>query len=200
MKPARVASRRPAAALASVLILLSLGGCGRSDDGGPEGRPTGGPTTTADGLTAPGTSLRVGDSATVPRTDGTGTIRLTVTSIVEGTSRDLEGERVADADEKTPFFVNYEMTVVSGNAYGMDMRHYLSAWADDEAVGFLIPSGPYPTCQEVNFPLNATAGTAISSCRTYVTDKGAPPVDSVRFDNEDGYQSYEDTAVEWRRE
>ncbi|WP_133059014.1 MULTISPECIES: hypothetical protein [unclassified Nocardioides] len=187
-----VARRRPAA-LASVLLLVTLTtACGSDDGDGPTGEPT-----TADGLTTPGTRFHVGDSATVPRSDGTGTIELTVTGIVEGTSQDLAGVGLADAAERTPYYVTYEMTVVSGDAYGMDMRHYLSAWSGVEQVGELVSFTCFPPCQEVNFPVDVAAGESVSSCRTYVTENGAAPVDRVQFDNDDTYEGGDGTAVDW---
>lgn len=194
MSSAPVARRRQAAALASVLALLTLAGCGDSEAGSPSAEPT----LTKEGLTVPGTHLHVGDSATVPRTDGNGVIRLTVTSIDEGRSRDLEDTGLAGAADKTPYYVSYEMTVVSGQGYGMDMRHYLSAWSGDQQVGELVLFKRFPPCQEVNFPVDARAGTSVSSCKAYVTDRGAAPVDLVEFDNDDAYEGGDGTAVEWR--
>jgi hypothetical protein len=186
------ARRRYGAALAAVLVLLTVAGCGEDSED-----PTDTPTRTEDGLTVGGTTLHVGDTATVPRTNGTGTIELTVTDIVEGSSQDLATTGLKDADQKTPYYVSYEMKVVSGDVYGMTMRHYLSAWADGQQVGELVPFDRFPTCQEVNFPVDTALGTTISSCLPYVTDKGAPPVDTVRFDNDDTYEIGDGTAVGW---
>ena len=175
-----------------MLVLLSVAGCGEDSES-----PTTGPTVTKEGLTVPGTTLSLGDTATVPRTNGKGTIRLTVTDIVRGSSQDLATIGLQDADEKTPYYVHYQMTVVSGDVYGMAMRHYLSAWADDQLVGELTLFDRFPICQEVNFPVDAAPGTTISSCRPYVTDEGAPPVDTVRFGNDDSYKNGGNTAVAW---
>ena len=49
----------------------------------------------------------------------------------------------------------------------------------------------------MNFPVDAAPGTTISSCLPYATDEGAPPVDRVRFDNDDTYENGEGTAVGW---
>ncbi|MCW2794024.1 MAG: hypothetical protein JWO76_3122 [Nocardioides sp.] len=122
-----------------------------------------------------------------------------MTSIVQGRSQDLKDTGLADADEKTSYYVNYEMTVVSGDAYGMDMSHYLSAWAGDKQVGELVLSKRFPPCQEVNFPINVAVGASISSCKAYVTPSGAAPVDLVQFDNDDTYEGGDGTAVQWRQ-
>lgn len=188
-------ARRYAAAIAIPFALLSLSGCGERD---ARGVTTDDPTPAQDGLTPPGTTLQVGDNATVPRTDGTGVIELTITDVTQGESSDLRRIGYNAADQETPFYVKYEMRLVSGEGQGINMRHYLSAWAADSPVGDLIVSQPFATCQEVNFPADASAGTTINSCRTYLVDQGAPPVDTVRFDNEDAYLNGKDTQVEWK--
>jgi len=193
VSPDAGAWRRYVAGLATALMVLVVAGCG--DD---SGSPTDEPTLTKDGLTVPGTTLSVGDTATVSRTNGTGTIELTVTEIVQGTSEDLADTGLEDFEKKTPYYVSFEMKVVSGDVYGMTMRHYLTAWAGDEQVSELVPFERFPLCQEVNFPMDAAVESTISSCLPFATDKGAAAVDEVVFDNDDTYELADDTAVTWK--
>jgi hypothetical protein len=77
----------------SAVAILMLGGllagCIGGGDDAPEAEPT---TTAADGLTAPGTDLRVDDAAVVDFAAGKGReskIRLTVTRVQDGSVKDL---------------------------------------------------------------------------------------------------------------
>ena len=59
-------------------------------------------------LTAPGTELKVGDTATIPQGDEGGTVTVTVSKITEGSFADLS--HLEDADEYkdyTPVYVEY---------------------------------------------------------------------------------------------
>lgn len=194
-RPLRV--RRIAAALAVPLALVALTSCG---DDAPADDPTteSGSAAAGDDLTAPGTELELGDTAIVPRTDGTGVLELTVTGIAEGDPADLEATGLEDWAEQTPYYVSYEMRLISGESDGIVIRDYLSAWADDAQVGDLVAFDGFAPCQEQGFPVGASPGTIVSSCRTYLVDAGGAPVDTVRFDNDDAYENGEGTQVVWR--
>lgn len=171
----------PRRVVLAIVALLALAGCTGSD---PGDGPDVGPSATADGLTPSGSTLELGDTATVTRTDGTAVFELTVTEIEKGTAADLRSVGYDRADQDTPYFVRYELRLVSGDVQGVTMRHYLSAWAGDRPAAALVLSERFPRCQERNFPAGASAGASIASCRPYLTDNGAAPVDSVHFAND----------------
>lgn len=188
-------NRRYAAIGVAVLALFGLAGCGDGENPTDDGTsPT---QTTESGLTRPGSTLDLGETATVPRTDSTGVIELTITSIERGDSSDLRRIGYDNADQDTPYYVHFTMRLISGESQGITMRHHLSAWAGDTPASELVLSEPFSRCQERNFPLNAGAGTTVTSCRPYLTDKGALPVDTVRFDNDDAYDSFAGNSIDW---
>ena len=74
-----------------------------------DGGTTGGEGSTS--LTSPGTTLKVGDQATIPQGDEGGTVQVTVSKITEGSFADLANLKDADDyKDYTPVYVEYTIT------------------------------------------------------------------------------------------
>lgn len=189
----RALHQRFATAVLTVSVaLVALSACGEEE------RSTR-PAHTKDGLTVPGARLHVGQTATVERTDGTAVFDLTITQIERGDPADLRAIGYKNADHDTPYYVRYTMRVVAGNAAGVGMKDYLSAWANGAEVAKLVTFKPFPTCREQDFGRNSTVSTTITSCKTYLVDPGAPPVDTVRFINNNQYGNGDGTDIQWKQ-
>lgn len=183
-------SRWTSAILVALMAVGVLSGCGHDDPA---------PTHTKDGLTVPGTHLRVGQTATVERTDGTAVFDLTITKIERGNLADLHRADYKNADHDTPYYVRATVKVVSGDASGVAMHDYLSAWVEHREISRLITFRPYPPCLERGFPLHSTSGSTIKTCLPYLVDPGSAPIDTVRFINNDKYGNGDGTDIQWKQ-
>lgn len=149
-----------------------------------------------DGLTAPGSVLAVGDTARVT-TDVGATVDLTVTAIRQGATSDL-ASRVKDGDQLTPSYVDVSMTLVEGDPRGGSISSDLTAYVDGDWAGYVPLTEPFARCQERAWPVDATPGTDVTSCLTFMAEKGSTPVDSVRFTNDGDYSEGVDGQVTWQ--
>lgn len=181
------ALRRLAAVLTVSVAVLAVAGCGDEKTDEP---------TTAGGLTRPGSSLALGETATVPRTSGDGVVEMTVTEISRGAPSDI-AEVLEDADGRVPYYVRFDLEVVSGDLQGFDVYDYVTAWTDDEPVPPLVVGGGLPGCVTDYWAPHPETGATMSACIVVVAEEGAPPVDAVRFANDGDYSLSEDRYVEW---
>jgi len=184
---------------ALVALGLVAAACGPDSSGG-SGDGVADPTTAKGKLTAPGTVMDVGETARVSLTSGA-VIDLTITDIERGTSAELAADGYRNAESETPYYVRYEMTLISGDPEENTMYDYLLGWSDGLAVGSLIAQ-KYPPCQEVTLPPRDVApGTSVTSCRAFLTDKGAPTVDRVSFKSDADDGPYYETSdnVSWKK-
>ncbi|CAN5374604.1 hypothetical protein BH11ACT8_BH11ACT8_32050 [soil metagenome] len=188
-----------------VVACALLAGCGDStgtDSTGTDDPTSGAPSVA--GLTPPGTSLTLGDTATVSvvrgqegdpdlgADGGKGVIDLTVTDIEEGDPADLGGL------DGTPYYVRMKATAVSGDVYGFFVEALVGAWAGEEQVAPIATPLTVGTCTRAYFDLNAAPGTAIDTCATFVVDPGAAPIDRVGFEDDVDYRFEDGTDVEWQ--
>lgn len=172
----------PAVALCAVLA-----GCGDSEaNGGP-----GSPEPDGDGLTSPGQSLDLGETATVPLREGKGVIELTVTGIEQGDPgvlRSLKG---------TPYYVRLRATAVSGDPYQFFVETYAGAWAGDTRVAPIASPLAVGPCERSYFRYGAVPGDDLDTCLTFVVPPGGDAIDRVAFENGEDYRIDGDTSVEW---
>ena len=172
--------------LAAGLLALTATACG-NDDAPPDDVGTGQPGTS--GLTAPGTTLEVGESATVPLQDDAGVVDLTVTSIDRGITdpKKLNG---------TAYYVRLDAKVVSGDGYQFFAEQYLTAWSGDERVMPLASPASVGDCTRAYFEADPPVGATIQPCLTFVVPEDGAPVDRVGFYSDD-YTIDDDTLVVW---
>ncbi|MCD4536310.1 hypothetical protein LRP67_19640 [Nocardioides sp. cx-169] len=188
--------RRQVATLISLLALSGLVACG---DNEPGDGPAAGGSPSADGLTTPGSALRVGETATVTR-DGAGEVlEVTITRIDEGSSSDLAGLGRPASARQTPFFVHYELRHVSGDSPYLPIHHFLSAWAGDTQLDGLAIFEPFPLCQEETFRADVAAGTTVEGCATYLSGKGEAPLDRLQLSYGDDYDAFDGHQITWER-
>lgn len=187
-RPVRLRRLGLAAALSLALSLTAA--CGDEDDpsGGGKGK---------DGLTAPGSILELGETATVPRTNGDGVVDMTVTEISRGEPSDI-AEILKDAEGRVPYYVRFDLEVVSGDLQGFDIYDYVTAWSGEDQVQPLVYGGRLPGCHTEYWDPNPTVGATMEACMTVVAEKGDPAVDAVRFATDDAEYSLADGGyVEW---
>jgi hypothetical protein len=175
--------RLPARLLAlTVVLTLALAGC--SDDSeSPDGDGTGSPTATAEAepylpvpdgveLTAQGSTLAVGDTATVayePRQDLVGAMEIKVTSL-EKASFDLfvGWDLTKEIRSTAPYFVRARVTNVGdADLGGRPVPLYA---VDDE--NRLIESSPFrgefKPCEGASFPKKFVNGDTHQACMVYL--------------------------------
>lgn len=179
--------------VAAAAVVVALAGCG-DDDPGDEPTST---ASTSEGLTSPGARLDLGETARVDRTSGDGVFDLTIEAIEKGNAGDLAGV-YEKAEPVTPYYVRYDIELVSGSGDGILMTDYLSAWAAGAQVAELVVPRPFAPCQVADFPKDAPPGLDVESCRIYLVADGAAPVDSIRFANDDDYGNGDGSHLEWR--
>lgn len=181
----RLGGRTRVGALSIVVALVVLTGCGDTD---PEKTKT----TSAGGLTAPGSSLEMGQTATLPLENKSDVIELAVTGIEQGDPSALKGL------EGTPYYVRLEATAVAGDAYQFFVDTYVGAWARETRVpGIATPLKTGP-CERTYFAYNVQPGVTLKTCLTFVVEPGGAAIDRVAFENGEGYEFDNDTAVAWR--
>lgn len=174
----------------TLLAALSLAACGDDTAEPDPGRES----STAD-LTQPGSTLAVGDTATITR-DGAGEVlKVTVDEVEEGTSADLADLDRPAADE-TPYFVRYELEHVSGDSPYLLVSQFLSGWSGDTQLTLVDPTTPVAGCAQKTFEQDAPVGTTVSGCATYVTT-GDETLDRVQLSYGDDYDVADGHEVSW---
>ncbi len=133
------------------------------------------------------------------RADGAGTMRLTVTGIEAGDPAQLAATGYEDAEGRVPYYVRFTVEHVDGRSpNSVTALEYLSVWAGGTPLDHLSIFEPFASCQEVLFPVDAAPGAIIESCATYTAEQGAPPPDTVMFDNDDTYESADAGQITWQ--
>lgn len=163
----------------AALAVLMLGATARQGDE----KATPPPPTTEAGLTTPGSTLQVGETARVPVRDSV--IDLTITEIEEGSPDEALALGYSDAFDKTDrfYYVRYTLQLVSGDGIGIEPLDFLSGWSGNAALGELVVPGSYPPCERRPLPVDPPIGSSVDGCRTYVAGSQDPPPATVRFDD-----------------
>lgn len=139
------------------------------------------PATPAGALTAPGTTLKVGQPATVQfdTTLNNGNngpsykLGLTIESITLGKMSDFNGISLTGVPKgDVPTYVKLRMTNLSGKSMStsdQDPADSVQAIdANGDADGNLIISGDFPPCPDADTPNPFTAGQSFTTCETYM--------------------------------
>lgn len=150
--------------------------------------------------TAPGTTLKVGDTATLPMENGTktGVVRVTVTGVDEGTQAELKSLNIKeDVSGMTPYYVKVSAEIVSGDMAGLEPTTDLDAYAGAQGLGQVIEFGEFKPCNGETFEYDAKPGATVESCSIQLAPKGASPdrVEYTEFDTP--YDSTDGKPVTW---
>ncbi|WP_409495386.1 hypothetical protein [Amycolatopsis sp. cmx-11-12] len=183
MKPARVALLAIGCAAA-----LGLSACGEKEAGA---------TVRADGTTAPGSELKVGDRAVVPfkyGNDKTGTIAITVKSIELGTKEDLAkfGEKAAGV---VPVYVRMVIENVGGTDLADTSVSVRAVDAGGKGTKVILANGTAACKGEPAAENFTTAGATYETCETEGVKDGGE-VGGVTFSEGDGYK---DDPILWKK-
>ncbi|WP_081192056.1 hypothetical protein [Saccharomonospora piscinae] len=150
----------------------------------------------SDEVTAPGTELQVGDTATVPYTYGTdqeGTVAITVTAIEQGESADLAefGDR---ANGLVPYFVKFTVENVEGTDLSYSSVSLGAVTADGRGTGVVISGDVEGKCESESADGDFTsAGATYESCTLQAAQEGVE-IAGAEFDEGDDYM---DEPVVW---
>jgi hypothetical protein len=153
---------------------------------------------------APGTSLKTGQSATVPFAttlksgkDGPAyKLSVQVQSMTKGTLADFNGIQL-DATEKasTPYYVKAKITnlgpgkiATSDNDPGIQIEGVDKTGQTQQSVTFF---GDFPKCDETSPPNSMGVGSSIETCLTFLVPGGITKVAYT------GTESYIDKPVTW---
>jgi len=177
------AMRLPARLLALTVVLsLALAGC--SDDGdSPEADGTQSPTETAEvepylpvpegvELTAQGSSLAVGDTATVayePRQDFVGAMEITVTSLEKATFDLFVGWDITPEIRKSaPYFVRARVTNVGDTNLGGRPVPLYVVDGENRLIESSLFTGSFKPCEGASFPKKFNNGDTVKACMVYL--------------------------------
>ncbi len=153
-------------------------------------------------LTAPGTELKVGDTATIPQGDEGGTVSVTVSKITEGTFSDLA--HLKDADEYkdyTPVYVEYTITGTANSSsleYSM-LDGFRPVLTDGRRAGSLVIVGTqsFDKCDANSFPKGFGEGDTVTDCDIAMLASGQE-LGGAEFAPYDGEYS-DDGKVVWKQ-
>jgi len=180
---------KPLAAI-TVAAALALAGCGSSGSSSTTGSPTSsasstpvttGSSATAVGqLTPAGTTLKIGQPATIAHTDASkpnlkSTVEILPLSLEKGSAADLRGIQLDPSQQgSTPYFVRIQVrnlgtgdlskSYVGSSVEGIDDRKQTQS-----SVTFI---GDFPRCNETQAPAGFTHGKAFTTCETFLIPAG----------------------------
>ncbi|WP_230422771.1 hypothetical protein [Prauserella cavernicola] len=154
--------------------------------------------TASGDITAPGTELKIGETATVPfeyGTDKSGTIAVTVTAIEQGEEADLAqfGER---AKGLVPYFVKYTVENVDGSDLAYSNLSLRAVTAEGRSTGVVITGGVEGKCESETADQDfTTAGASYETCRLQAGQAGVE-VAGAEFSEGDDYS---DDPIVWTK-
>lgn len=182
----------------AVALLLALTACGGDDD--PDGTGSEGPSGTAEAepylpvpdgveLTAQGSELEVGDTATVAyelSQDKVGAVEITVTSLEKATFDLFVGWELTKEIRKTaPYFVRAKVTNVGDTDLGARPVPLYAVDGENRLIESSLFTGTFKPCESASFPKKFRAGDTIKACMVYlVPGKGDLAAASFRPDQE----------------
>jgi hypothetical protein len=206
--------------LAAASLILAVAGCGGSSSSSSSPASAGAGTTSAaaaagtstaaagastssGGITKPGTTLTVGQTATVPFKSPASTsngpppyeLQVTVESIAKASFSDFKGIQL-DATEKagTPYYVRFKVTNVGGGDIGTNAEAAISGidktGQEAQSVTFI---GTFPPCNDTDQPKPFTHGKTWSTCQVYLVPGGITAADYSGF-----VDSYISSPVKWK--
>ncbi|MER7113241.1 hypothetical protein ABT332_01985 [Saccharomonospora azurea] len=194
-------------------VTVGLSACSSSDEGtaraGVENETTAASTSAGDAssappdssaseqeITPPGTTLKVGETATVPYRYGEseGTIAITVTDIVKGEKGDL-ADFGDGAEGLVPFFVKYTVENVGGTDLAYSSLNLQAVASDGDYTGVFVTGDVEGKCVTASADADfSTAGAFYESCSVQAAHPGRE-VAGAAFDRDD----YSDDPVVWMK-
>jgi hypothetical protein len=180
--------------LSAVSLLLAVAGCGSSSSHSSSSASSGagtastaaagtsssaaGAATSSGAITQPGTTLKLGDTATVPFKSPASTsngpppykLQVTVQSITKASISDFKGIQL-DATEKagTPYYVRFKVMNVGDGDIGTYAEGAISGVDNTgqqaQSVTFI---GTFPPCNDADQPKPFTRGKTWSTCQVYL--------------------------------
>lgn len=167
VSPERGSTRRwaPLRSIAALTLMVLLAACD-SDGAGPDDAAISkGPATTASG-----TTLKVGDPATIEYSVGSpGTAVITVTAFARGTINELKNFKL-DAAERamTPWYIKYTVRndgPSDPRGLGIDISTGVTAVdSDGESLREILLLGSFPPCEKTLSSGTLPAGTTTQTC------------------------------------
>ncbi|MFD8701200.1 hypothetical protein ACFV1W_01075 [Kitasatospora sp. NPDC059648] len=135
---------------------------------GSAAAPTGGAPAQAGPTAAPGTTLKIGDAATVPFTSGStkGTVTLAVTSIDKGDPADLAPLKLGDkVTGMVPYYVRFKVTNTGSTDLSFaSLTQVKGTLPDGSEASEVMLIGTFDKCPHPSFPKGFTNGQSITSC------------------------------------
>jgi len=179
------AMRLPVRSLAlTVALTLALAGCSDGEET-PDPEASGSPTETAESeaeaylpvpdgveLTAQGSTLAVGDTATVayePRQDRVGAMEIKVTSL-ERASFDLfvGWELTKKIRSTAPYFVRAKVTNVGDTELGGRPVPLYVVDGENRLIESSLFTGSFKPCEGASFPKKFKNGDSLEACMVYL--------------------------------
>ena len=196
MRPSLGSTRLTRLAAPAVALLLALTACGGDDpDNGPdvpsetvEAEPY---LPVPDGveLTAQGSDLAVGDTATVAyelSQDKIGAVEITVTSLEKANFDLFVGWELTKEIRKTaPYFVRAKVTNVGDSDLGGSPVPLYAVDGENRLIESSLFTGTFKPCENASFPKKFKAGDTLKACMVYlVPGQGDLAAASFRPDQE----------------
>lgn len=147
-------------------------------------------------LTEPGSTLSIGDTATVPYdyAGEEGVIEVTVVSIEEGSPEDL-ADVDGDVEGLTAYYVTYEITGVENaeNLGGMSLSLDGLDADDNPGTGIISFTGGVDGCESESAESDWD-GSTWQDCALIAS---AEPIEKAIFAEGDDYSWYDDNQITW---
>lgn len=156
-------------------------------------------------LTNPGTTLAIGDPASVPVAigdDGAGTVQITVSDIEMGETQDLLEAEVEDGADYTPYYIQAEVKIraeAGDGLGGLSVNTNLDGLIGTTTAGRLVTFGDFGPCASKSAGPGAKVGDTFETCVVALAPTG-DAVDGVQFSAYDSaYDTFDGKPVIWRR-
>ena len=197
VSPERGLTRRwaPLRSIAALTLMVLLAACESDSDGPGDAASPKGPATTA-----PGTTLKVGESATIEYSVGDpGTAVITVTAFAQGNISELKNFKL-DAAERamTPWYIKYTVRndgPSDPRGLGIDISTGVTAVdSDGESLRETLLLGSFPPCEKTLSSGTFPAGTTKQTCDLVMVAAGKT-VKEARYSKATG--PYAQAPITW---
>ncbi|MEU4120154.1 hypothetical protein AB0F71_37335 [Kitasatospora sp. NPDC028055] len=166
--PATQAPAAPTAAPTTPAASASAAAPTGAATGGTTGGTTGGAPAQAGPTAAPGTTVKIGDAATIPFSSGStkGTVSLAVTSIDKGDPADLTPLKLGDkAAGMVPYYIRFKVTNTGSTDLSFSsLTQVKGTLPDGSEAAEVMLIGSFDKCPHPSFPKGFTNGQSITSC------------------------------------
>ncbi|MFI9362575.1 hypothetical protein ACIG5E_16205 [Kitasatospora sp. NPDC053057] len=166
--PATQAPATPSAAPTTPAASASAAAPTGDATGAAPGGSTGGAPAQAGPTAAPGTTLKIGDAATIPFVSGStkGTVSLAVTSIDKGDPADLASLKLGDkVTGMVPYYVRFKVTNTGSTDLSFaSLTQMKGTLPDGSEASEVMLIGTFDKCPHPSFPKGFTNGQSVTSC------------------------------------